>query len=327
MTTSRIAVVLTTKRSRHGIKVHQILKAYQQRGGDFKLIAVKGRIPLASELCRLAHNYPQVDVMAAGGDGFHLMVNEEIEALPPELRARFTLIPSPAGNANDHFRARFGRWRSRTLRQQLRLALQLLDRGERALVDVIRIKADGLSFSALSYAGIGLTVRVAENINRRQYKLRHNAAGKLRNPPFKLLRQWWLESVAVAQEVWRAQPMRVEINGIEQSINSVTVHSIKAMAKVLCPNPHGDPADGQIEVLVCQAGRFNRCRVVLYMLRAIRGWLKPLLVGSDQEFKELTIRLLEPASLMRDGEPEAELPANTVFVISCDHHGRSTLAA
>lgn len=262
--------------------------------------------------------------MAAGGDGFHLIINEEIEALPIPLRSCFTLMSSPAGNANDNFRSRFGRWWTLTLRQRLRQALHLLNKGERVLVDVIRIKIDDLNLSALSYIGIGLTVRVAENINRRQYKLRHDRAGKPHTPRFRWSRQMWLEFVAIAEELWNVQPVEVEINGIQQSINSVTIHSIQAMAKVLRPNPHGDPADGRIEVLICRAGRFNRIRIIMYMVRAIRGWLKPLVIEPKQE---LVIRLLEPASLMRDGEAEAELPAGQVITISCEQGALSTLAA
>ena len=203
----------------------QFFKRIQARatGFDFKLLLVHNQQHLQQELLDLGTKYDEIDLLAAGGDGFQLMVHETKEKLPPELHDKFVLTPAPAGNANDSYRDRFGRWWTRTLGQQLRFALHHLEKRKQQRHDIIRIKTAAGYFTPLSYIGIVFTPIGARNINQRQTESRQNREGEPRELFLPTLNQWWLETVALVQELWRIKrPVMVEINGVKQAINSLT---------------------------------------------------------------------------------------------------------
>lgn len=174
-----------------------------------------------------------------------------------------------AGNANDHYRA--------TNRMPME---ELLGSAEPRPIDLLKITHEGsegnTTHYAHSYAGIGVSPRVAQELNR--YKLN----------PIK-------EVYILLKTLFTLRPVRISHDGVERRIDSLVFANIHEMAKILTLHTKTNLHDGQFEVVEIPHGNFGR-----FLLTLLKAAVFSL--GEQQQYRTYSLTLVEQTPLQIDGE-------------------------
>lgn len=247
---------------------------------------------------------PGTAVLILSGDGIgHDGFNAIIEAdKAGEVSAdEVSLLPVPAGSGNDLSRSLYGR---NILRRHGRRLWDLMERGETAWMDAMRLEADGgqLDTYVHGYVGIGATGLSAAYINEQGFRERRRDT----RLPVRAL-----DAKEVMKSLLDAEPFEYR-NGSDHTMQAhEMIFAIipRIAAGVIRVDTH--PFDGQA-VSVKVAGRGFIPRAAVKVGSGLFGGAKAEVMDERQE---LTLRT--PATIQYDGEP-AELREGTVLTIS--HH-------
>jgi diacylglycerol kinase (ATP) len=241
----------------------------------------------AEELAyRFATKYKKPLIVSASGDGgYNEVINGALRAQSEGAKPICAVLPS--GNANDH---------ARTV--QRKPLLELILQAKTTKLDVLKVKTTHSSEPtqeryAHSYVGIGLTPKVALELNKN--KLNTLAEARI-----------------IFTTFWNLRPVRIKYRHRTRSIDSLICSIIPEMAKIITLSRTARPADGQFEVTVNR----HRHKLVL-LLQLIRGAVVQF--GKPEHATEVKFTLLQPSPLQLDGEIK-QLPKNTEVIISLQQH-------
>jgi diacylglycerol kinase family enzyme len=202
------------------IKVHVIPTEYSGHGEQLAYeLAMTGKKPLI--------------ISSSGDGGYHEVVNGALRAQAEGADPTCGLLPS--GNANDHYH---------NLHRQP-IAQQILNGGHQ-YIDILQIKgrSDGRPWQryAHSYIGIGLTPKVAAELN----KVKLNRMREIQ---------------IVLRSISKLRASRLVVNGEERAYDSLIFSNVGRMSKVLSLSDTAKLTDGKFEVISFRSrGRFHLWR-------------------------------------------------------------------
>jgi diacylglycerol kinase (ATP) len=227
-----------------------------------------------------SHKSPLI-ISASGDGGYNEVINGALQAQNEGAAPICAVLPS--GNANDHART-----------MQEKPLLDLILGNHVTNLDVLQLKTThsrekSVERYAHSYIGIGLTPKVAVELNKE----------KLNS-----FKEGWI----ITKSLWRLRPVRIRRNGKVQSIDSLICSTIPEMAKVLTLSNHARPHDGLFEVTNIR----HRSKITL-LLQLIKGAV--IHFGAGRRSGNLTFTLLHPSPIQLDGEI-VQLPKNTEVTIT-----------
>lgn len=225
------------------------------------------------------HKNPLI-ISASGDGGYNEVINGALRAQEEGAKPICAVLPS--GNANDH---------ARSVQQQP--LLQLIKKGRIIELEVLQLEARSTGGSqsryAHSYIGIGLTPKVAVELNRHKLNT---------------FKEAWI----LVKTLWSLQPVRISLNGKNMEIDSLTCSIVSGMAKVLTISPTAHLQDGLFEVATLR----HRAKPVL-ILRLLKAAITHL--GVSRRTDRFMFTLLEPSPVQLDGEI-MHLPKNTKIQVT-----------
>jgi diacylglycerol kinase (ATP) len=224
---------------------------------------------IAEQAARL---YSRPLIISVSGDGgYHEVINGVRSAIDSGKAKDPVVTVIGAGNANDHYRVVH---KKRTISEIIDNEPQPID-----LIKVIVSPQDGSrpkQYYAHSYVGIGLTPRIAEELNRNKLN------------PIK-------EVKIILQALFSIRPTKIEHGGKKYSVDSLIFANISQMAKVLTLTDNNSLHDGKFELIDIK--HTNIFGLLLTLLRAATVGLKRQPKSDNYSFA-----LLEDHPLQIDGE-------------------------
>lgn len=240
-----------------------------------------------------AKNHKNPLIVAASGDGgYNEVINGALRAEKEGADPTCAVLPS--GNANDHART-----------MQEKPLLELILQEEETRLDVLHFTArltDGTIKTryAHSYIGVGLTPKVAIELNKHKLNIFQEA---------------WI----LFKTLSKLRPVYLRLDDQEMYVDSLTASIIPEMAKVLTLSPEAKPRDGLFEVATLR----HRSKPAL-ILNLFKGAVTHL--GANRRADDLVFTLLRPSPVQMDGEI-IQLPKNSEVRITVQQHRLRTVAS
>jgi diacylglycerol kinase (ATP) len=237
----------------------------------------------------VSHESPLI-ISASGDGGYNEVINGALTAQAEGAKPITAVLPS--GNANDH---------ARTMHDKPLLELILEKRITQ--IDVLKLttrhaREDTIERYAHSYIGIGLTPKVALELNRTKLNT--------------LVEVW-----VVTKSFWNMQPVRIRRDNKTEVVDSLICSIIPEMAKVLTLSHTARPEDGLFKVTTIK----HRSKLWL-LLHLVKGAV--IQFGAGQRTDKMTFTLLHPSPVQLDGEI-IQLPKNTEIAVSVEPRLLQTL--
>lgn len=228
-------------------------------------------------------------VSSSGDGGYHEVINGLMSGKKPPKHLTTAVLP--AGNANDH---------SRTMHKT-----PLIDRFPNikpTRLDLLKItvkeKGSQLVRYAHSYAGLGITPKVALELNKHRL-----------NPLY--------ESYLVLKTFRRFKPFKIIYRRKVQELDSLVFTNINQMAKFLTLAAKNRPRDGRFEVV--RIRHRGKLWLTYKLLVAMVSWIQPQKRAFRYVFKTV-----EPLHMQLDGEV-IKLPKDAKVIITVAHKALRTL--
>lgn len=229
-------------------------------------------------------------ISVSGDGGYHEVVNGVLKAKEDKVAKNPVVTVVGAGNANDHYRT--------VVQKPVHIALD----HEPKVIDLLRITIRSGNKETVryahSYAGIGITPRVAEELNRHKLNM------------FK-------EFNIIRRALFHDRPLEVEIDGKRVKMESLLFANIVEMAKVLTLNDKNSLHDGKFEVVEIRYE--NRLKLLRTLIRAATLGLK-----QQPRYKTFSFTMCEDSPIQADGEITA-LKNGTRVTISVAKDALTTL--
>lgn len=216
-----------------------------------------------------AKRYKRPLIVSVSGDGgYHEVINGVLAAKSHGHAKEPVTAVVGAGNANDHYRT--------VVKRPLAEAID----SEPVAIDLLKISMkEGRNKTvryAHSYAGIGITPRIAEDLNRNKLHL------------FKELH-------IISRALFVDRPVNIKYDSKEKRVESLLFANIVQMAKVLKLNDSNSLHDGKFEVV--EIPYKNRLRLLSSLLKAATIGLK-----NQPRYSQFTFIMLENSPIQADGE-------------------------
>jgi diacylglycerol kinase (ATP) len=250
----------------------------------------------AGHAVELAYNFAKkhkkpLIISASGDGGYNEVINGALRAQDEGAAPICAVLPS--GNANDHART-----------MQEKPLLELIKTGHVTRLDVLKIHTASphgatITRYAHSYMGIGLTPKVAVELNK----------NKLNS-----FKEAWI----ITKTFWNLRPVRVKIAGKITEVDSLICSTIPEMAKILTLSSRARPRDGLFEVTTLR----HRSKAHL-LLGLAKGVVTHL--GAGKRAGDYSFTVLEAAPIQLDGEI-IKLPKNTEVTVTIAPKLLSTVA-
>lgn len=217
-----------------------------------------------------AKQYAKPLIVSVSGDGgYHEVVNGTLAAIQDKTAQEPAVTVVGAGNANDHYRA--------TNRKSL---LKLIAENEPHPIDLLKITVKSAhgrhTLFAHSYAGLGVSPRVAQELNK--YKLN-------------LLKEVYI----LGKMLFSLRPVTIRYHKETRKVDSLVFANIHEMAKILTLHTKTNLHDGKFEAVEIPHGNF--IRFIATILKAAIWSL-----GEQQQYVRYEFTLCEAAPLQIDGE-------------------------
>lgn len=177
---------------------------------------------IANEVAgRFAH--PLI-ISVSGDGGYHEVINGVIDAQTAGSAKKPVVTVIGAGNANDHYRV---------VHKQKPITKAILNEPRR--IDLLKVsltpkRGVSKSYYAHSYAGIGVTPLVAEELNRHKLNIIK-------------------EAKIIITALFTIRPTKIKVDKTHKKIDSLIFANISQMAKVLTLTDDNSLHDGQFEVM------------------------------------------------------------------------------
>lgn len=226
----------------------------------------------AREIARLvAAEYPSPLIVSVSGDGgYNEVINGVMIAKNSNEAKNPTVTVIGAGNANDHYRVVH---KERSLKEMLEYNPKSID----LLKVAVESKPKATeTYYAHSYIGVGITPKVAEELNRNKLN------------PIK-------EAKIIIKALFAIRPTKISHDGKGKSIDSLVFANISQMAKVLTLTDKNSLHDGRFEVI--EMPHTSIFGLLHNLLLAATVGLK-----GQPTFKKYSFTLLEKHPLQIDGE-------------------------
>lgn len=216
----------------------------------------------------IAKNSKNPLIISSSGDGGY---NEVVNGAMKAQNEGFTVTTGllPAGNANDHFHNLHDKG-----------VIDLIADGETKNIDLLKItgivKGKELQSYAHSYIGVGLTPKIAEELN----KTKLNA-----------FKETWL----VAKLLFKVKSIRLRVNNKVRHYESIIFSNVDRMSKYLTVSQPSRVTDGKFEVTIFR--RRNKIQLIQTLLKASTFGVK-----EDAKVDNFTFETLEATLVQADGE-------------------------
>lgn len=216
-----------------------------------------------------ASRYRKPLIISVSGDGgYHEVVNGVMKAKRSKKAHNPVVTVVGAGNANDHYRTVVDNPLPEALGHEPK-SIDLLE------ITVTKGRSKTVRY-AHSYAGLGITPRIAQELN----------AHKLN--PIK-------EIQIILRALIKVRPVKIEARDKTKKIESLLFTNIHQMAKVLTMDSSGSPYDGKFEIV--EVPFENRLKLFRILFRAATIGLK-----DQPRYGDYSLKLLEDSILQTDGE-------------------------
>lgn len=214
--------------------------------------------------------YSQPLIVAVSGDGgYHEAVNGTLQAMHDKVARQPVVTVVGAGNANDHYRS--------TNRKPLK---KLIAEDSPRPIDLLKITLKGSkgksTYYAHSYAGFGVSPRVAQELNK--YKL-----------------NLFKELYILGKTMLDLRPVAIQYDNKIRRVDSLVFANIHEMAKILTLHTKTNLHDGKFEAVEIPHG--SLLRLIFTLLKAAIWSL-----GEQEQHTRYEFMLCEDTPLQIDGE-------------------------
>lgn len=229
-----------------------------------------------------AMDHKRAFIISASGDGgYNEVVNGALRAQEEGSQPLLAVLAS--GNANDH---------ARTV--QPRPLPDMIRSGKISRLDALEMtykQPRGVTIHrfAHSYIGVGLTPKVAVELNRTELNT---------------FKESWL----ILKTLFQLRPVSIKMSRRIQVLDSMICSVIPEMAKILTVDRKAHPRDGKFEVAI-----FDHTNKLVLLLRLLKG--ATLQMGAAHRKRTISFELLKPSPIQLDGEV-VWLPKNTRVTIT-----------
>ena len=227
---------------------------------------------------QLSKKFPSCLLVSVSGDGgYHELINGAMSAVD-EGAAEPICTVLPGGNANDHY--------SFVSKRSL---LEAIEANGLTRLDLLKVVSTKTRY-AHSYVGLGLTPRVALELNKHDLTL---------------VKEMWLS----LRTFWRLKPFRIIQADKTYRLDSLIMANIGVMAKHLTLDDNSSPRDGKFEVL--RWSHSHKLRLVIQILRSAVG-----AVDSPRSVEQFEFITVSNILMQLDGEIEKLKAGQKVLVTS-----------
>lgn len=208
-------------------------------------------------------------VSVSGDGGYHEVINGTLAAIRGKVTKHPVVTVVGAGNANDHYRA--------TNRLPLTELIAMATPRPMDLLEITITNSRGsLPYYAHSYAGVGISPRVAQELNK--YKL-----------------NLFKETYIIGKTIFSLRPVSLEQNGKVRRADSLIFANIREMAKVLTISDKTNIHDGKFELV--EIPHRSLVRLIVILAKAAVWSL-----GAQQHYSQYEFKVCEDTPFQIDGE-------------------------
>ena len=231
----------------------------------------------AEEIVKELENKSGTMVISSSGDGgYHEIINGVLSHGEPTSKIVTGLLPS--GNANDHYHSvHYGNLVDRILK------------GDAQTIDLIQVTVGDWTRYAHSYAGIGLTPHIGEQLTQATL-----------NP----IKEVWLS----IRYYLNFRPVKIYTETGVHHYDSLIFSNVKRMSKYLTLSKKAKLDDGKFEVTGSKAGSFGKLLGHLFKATTVG------LTEDAERVASYTFTSKRPIALQMDGEVYRFGPNSTVKV-------------
>jgi diacylglycerol kinase family enzyme len=254
----------------------ELRDALETRGVEVTLVETT-HAKHAIELARnLAEADPSCMIISSSGDGgYHEVINGVLNSKNPMTITGVL----PSGNANDHYHfVHYGE------------TLERIVSGDVAAIDVLKVTTPQWTHYAHSYAGLGLSPQIGEELTKATL-----------NP----LTEAWL----VVTRLFKVRGVKVRYNNHVNRYDHIVFSNSGRMSKYLTLSSEASVTDGKFEVTQLESGS---------MFQLLKHLLHSATLGADDTPQQTSFRfqVLRSTTMQLDGEVYDIAAGSTVLIES-----------
>lgn len=259
-----------------------LINSFPELSVELKETEYAGHAKEIAYLTASKHVRPLI-VSVSGDGGYHEVVNGTVNALLDRKAKEPVVSVVGAGNANDHYRA--------TNRLPLE---ELIATQQPRTIDLLKVTVKNAKKETIvyahSYAGIGVSPRVAEELNR--YKLN-------------IIKEFYI----LVKSLTSLRPVTIEQQGKRRQVDSLVFANIREMAKVLTLTDKNNLHDGKFETIEITHGNIFRM-LAIFAKAAVSS------LGKQKQYTSYEFTLREDAPLQVDGEVIKAFAGDSIIITS-----------
>lgn len=228
-------------------------------------------------------------ISSSGDGGYNEVINGAMKAQCEGAKPICAVLAS--GNANDH---------SRSL--QNKSLLDSIINKKIIQIDLLKmhldVAGDKKERFAHSYIGLGLTPKIAAELNRTKLNI---------------LKEWWI----VGRTFYKYRPFEIKKDTRFLNLDSIIFANVGEMAKVLTISKKSKPDDGLFEAVVVKHG---------HKLNLIQEFVRATFTDkeSSKQLKKYQFEVVKDMPAQLDGEV-LEIKKGTVVTVTCEHQLLTTI--